>query len=81
MATTVPRFGVTLPQRGVFFGVTTVFTPPLVEAWTAAGSAAEHVEHLRALGRDRAKRIALRITSWQQEEQFARLVNEVLPKV
>jgi alkanesulfonate monooxygenase SsuD/methylene tetrahydromethanopterin reductase-like flavin-dependent oxidoreductase (luciferase family) len=58
-----------------------VFTPPMVEAWTAAGSPAECIEHLRALGRDGAKAITLRITSWQQEEQFARLINEVLPKV
>jgi alkanesulfonate monooxygenase SsuD/methylene tetrahydromethanopterin reductase-like flavin-dependent oxidoreductase (luciferase family) len=58
-----------------------VFSPPMVEAWTAAGSPDECVEHLRALVRDGAKTITLRITSWQQEEQFARLVDEVLPKV
>jgi alkanesulfonate monooxygenase SsuD/methylene tetrahydromethanopterin reductase-like flavin-dependent oxidoreductase (luciferase family) len=58
-----------------------VFSPAMVEAWTAAGSAAECVEHLRALRRDGAKTITLRITSWEQEAQFERLVNEVLPKV
>ena len=58
-----------------------VFSPSMVEAWTAAGSPAECVDHLRALGRDGAKTITLRITSWQQEAQFARLVDEVLPKV
>jgi alkanesulfonate monooxygenase SsuD/methylene tetrahydromethanopterin reductase-like flavin-dependent oxidoreductase (luciferase family) len=58
-----------------------VFSPAMVEAWTAAGSPAECVEHLRALARDGAKTITLRITGWQQEEQFARLVNDVLPKV
>jgi alkanesulfonate monooxygenase SsuD/methylene tetrahydromethanopterin reductase-like flavin-dependent oxidoreductase (luciferase family) len=58
-----------------------VFSPPVVEAWTAAGPPTECIEHLRSLRRDGAKTIALRITSWRQEEQFARLVNEVLPKV
>ena len=58
-----------------------VFSPPMVEAWTAAGSPAECVEHLRALRRDGAKTITLRITSWEQEVQFKRLVDEVLPAV
>jgi len=31
--------------------------------------------------RDGARTITLRITSWQQEEQFKRLVGEVLPRV
>ncbi len=57
-----------------------VFSPPMVEAWTAGGPPAECIEHLRALRRDGARTITLRITSWQQEEQFARLINEVLPK-
>lgn len=58
-----------------------VFSPPMVEAWTAAGPPAECIAELRALRRDGARTITLRITSWQQEEQFARLVDEVLPKV
>jgi alkanesulfonate monooxygenase SsuD/methylene tetrahydromethanopterin reductase-like flavin-dependent oxidoreductase (luciferase family) len=58
-----------------------VFSPSMVEAWTAAGSPAECVEHLRALRRDGAKTITLRITSWDQEAQFKRMVDEVLPEV
>ncbi len=58
-----------------------VFSPPMVEAWTAAGTPAQCVEHLRALQRDGARTFTLRITGWQQEEQYLRLVNEVLPKV
>jgi alkanesulfonate monooxygenase SsuD/methylene tetrahydromethanopterin reductase-like flavin-dependent oxidoreductase (luciferase family) len=53
----------------------------MVEAWTAAGTPAQCVEHLRALKRDGAHTFTLRITGWQQEEQYQRLVNEVLPKV
>jgi alkanesulfonate monooxygenase SsuD/methylene tetrahydromethanopterin reductase-like flavin-dependent oxidoreductase (luciferase family) len=58
-----------------------VFSPPMVEAWTAAGTPAQCVEHLRALRRDGARTFTLRITGWQQEEQYERLVNEVLPQV
>jgi alkanesulfonate monooxygenase SsuD/methylene tetrahydromethanopterin reductase-like flavin-dependent oxidoreductase (luciferase family) len=58
-----------------------VFSPSMVEAWTAAGTPTECVEHLRALKRDGARTVTLRITGWQQEEQYQRLVNEVLPKV
>ena len=58
-----------------------VFSPPMVEAWTGAGTPAQCVEHLRALQRDGARTFTLRITGWQQEEQYLRLVNEVLPKV
>ncbi len=54
-----------------------VFSPPMVESWTAAGTPEQCVEHLRALMRDGARTITLRITSWQQEEQFKRLVGEV----
>jgi alkanesulfonate monooxygenase SsuD/methylene tetrahydromethanopterin reductase-like flavin-dependent oxidoreductase (luciferase family) len=58
-----------------------IFSPPMVEAWTAAGSPADCVEQLIELSRDGAKAIALRITSWDQRGQFDRLVNEVLPRV
>ena len=58
-----------------------VFSPPMVESWTAAGTPDQCVEHLRALRRDGARAITLRITGWQQEEQYERLVNEVLPRV
>ena len=58
-----------------------VFSPAMVESWTAAGTPDQCVEHLRALMRDGARTVTLRITSWQQEEQFKRLVGEVLPRV
>ena len=58
-----------------------VFAPPMVEAWTAAGSPAQCIEDLRQLRRDGAKAITLRITSWDQKGQYERLVNEVLPKL
>ena len=58
-----------------------VFSPPMVEAWTAAGTVEQCVEHLRALQRAGAKSVTLRITGWNQEEQFERLVGEVLPRL
>jgi len=58
-----------------------VFSPSMVESWTAAGTPAQCAEHLRALANDGAKAIALRITSWNQRGQFERLVNEVLPRL
>jgi alkanesulfonate monooxygenase SsuD/methylene tetrahydromethanopterin reductase-like flavin-dependent oxidoreductase (luciferase family) len=58
-----------------------VFAPEMVEAWTAAGTPDQCAEHLRELARDGAKAITLRITSWDQQGQFQRLVNEVLPRV
>ena len=58
-----------------------VFAPPMVEGWTAAGTPKQCAEDLRAIARDGAKTIALRITSWDQAEQFQRLVHEVLPLV
>jgi alkanesulfonate monooxygenase SsuD/methylene tetrahydromethanopterin reductase-like flavin-dependent oxidoreductase (luciferase family) len=58
-----------------------VFAPPMVEAWTAAGTPAQCVEHLRELIRDGARAITLRLTSRSQKEQYQRLVNEVLPRI
>ncbi len=58
-----------------------VFTPEMVDAWTAAGTPAQCVDNLNALVRDGAKAITLRITSWDQRGQFERLVNEVLPRI
>jgi alkanesulfonate monooxygenase SsuD/methylene tetrahydromethanopterin reductase-like flavin-dependent oxidoreductase (luciferase family) len=58
-----------------------VFAPRMVEAWTAAGTPQRCVDDLLQLKRDGAKAITLRITSWNQKEQFQRLVNEVLPKL
>ena len=58
-----------------------VFSPSMVEAWTAAGPPDECVEHLRALRRDGARTVTLRITGWHQREQYRRLVQEVLPRL
>ena len=58
-----------------------VFSPAMVEAWTAAGTPSECVEHLRELIAEGAKTVTLRLTSWRQTEQFDRLVNEVLPRL
>ncbi|MEE9279644.1 MAG: LLM class flavin-dependent oxidoreductase [Myxococcota bacterium] len=58
-----------------------VFNRAAVEAWTAAGSPEECVKQLEDLAREGAKHITLRITGWDQEEQFERLRDEVLPAV
>jgi len=58
-----------------------VFSPPMVEAWTAAGDPGRCVDDLRRLADQGAQRITLRITGWQQTEQYKRLVNDVLPRV
>src|SRR4029453_14452094 len=56
------------------------FTPGMVEAWTAAGTPAQCVEHLRGLLAEGPKSVTLRITSWQQRDQFERLVGAVRPR-
>ena len=58
-----------------------VFPREAVEAWTAAGPPEQCVEDLNALVREGARHITLRLTSWDQEGQFERLRDEVLPHV
>jgi alkanesulfonate monooxygenase SsuD/methylene tetrahydromethanopterin reductase-like flavin-dependent oxidoreductase (luciferase family) len=58
-----------------------VFTPPMVEAWTVAGDASRCVDDLRRYADQGVQRITLRITGWQQAEQYKRLVDDVLPRV
>jgi len=58
-----------------------VFTPDMVESWTAAGTPQQCVAHLRELAREGAQAITLRITGWDQKGQYQRMVNEVLPNV
>jgi alkanesulfonate monooxygenase SsuD/methylene tetrahydromethanopterin reductase-like flavin-dependent oxidoreductase (luciferase family) len=58
-----------------------VFTPAMVEAWTAAGTPAQCIAHLRELMAEGPKTVTLRVTSWQQGAQFDRLVGEVLPRL
>ncbi len=56
-----------------------VFSEPMVEAWTAAGTPAQCIDHLRELEAQGATEITLRCTSFDQDGQFRRLVDEVLP--
>jgi alkanesulfonate monooxygenase SsuD/methylene tetrahydromethanopterin reductase-like flavin-dependent oxidoreductase (luciferase family) len=57
----------------------TDFDPAYVEAWTAAGTARECAEHLRPYFDAGVIEIALRITSWNQRGQLARLIGELAP--
>ena len=56
-----------------------VFTAPMVESWTAAGTPEQCIAHLQDLIDQGATEITLRLTSFDQEGQFRRLVEEVLP--
>jgi alkanesulfonate monooxygenase SsuD/methylene tetrahydromethanopterin reductase-like flavin-dependent oxidoreductase (luciferase family) len=58
-----------------------VFSPQMVEAWTAAGTTEQCVGHLRELLDEGPKSVTLRITSWHQTDQFERLVGELLPRL
>jgi alkanesulfonate monooxygenase SsuD/methylene tetrahydromethanopterin reductase-like flavin-dependent oxidoreductase (luciferase family) len=58
-----------------------VFTPAMVEAWTAAGTPEQCLDHLRGVLAEGPKTVTLRITSWQQSEQFDRLIGDVLPRL
>lgn len=53
----------------------------MVETWTAAGTPAQCVEHVREVLAEGPKSVTLRITSWRQAEQFARLASEVVPRL
>ena len=55
------------------------FDPGYVEAWTAAGTARECAEHLRPYFEAGVSEVALRITSWDQRGQLARLIGELAP--
>jgi alkanesulfonate monooxygenase SsuD/methylene tetrahydromethanopterin reductase-like flavin-dependent oxidoreductase (luciferase family) len=49
--------------------------------WVAAGPVEECADRLRALIEAGANGITLRLTSWDQEGQFRRVVDELLPRV
>ena len=57
----------------------TDWDPAYVAAWTAAGTARDCVEHLRPYFEVGVSEVALRITSWDQRGQLARLIAEVAP--
>ena len=54
-------------------------TRPRLDVWVAYGPPSEVIGKLREFFDAGAKEITLRITSWEQRGQYARLVNEVLP--
>ncbi|MFT7649064.1 MAG: alkanesulfonate monooxygenase SsuD [Candidatus Poriferisodalaceae bacterium] len=56
-----------------------VFSESMVESWTAAGSPEACIAHLQDLIDQGANQITLRLTSFDQDGQFRRLVDEVLP--
>ena len=58
-----------------------VFTPAMVEAWTAAGSVDQCLDHLRKLSDEGVGRVTLRITSWKQRDQFERMAGDLLPRL
>jgi alkanesulfonate monooxygenase SsuD/methylene tetrahydromethanopterin reductase-like flavin-dependent oxidoreductase (luciferase family) len=58
-----------------------VFSPAMVESWTLAGDPARCLDDMRRLIDQGVKSLTLRITGWQQAEQFKRLTGEVLAKV
>jgi alkanesulfonate monooxygenase SsuD/methylene tetrahydromethanopterin reductase-like flavin-dependent oxidoreductase (luciferase family) len=55
------------------------FSPARVRSWCALGSPERCVEHLLAYRRLGFSEVTLRITSWDQEVQLHRLLDEVLP--
>ena len=58
-----------------------VFSPPMIEAWTASGTPEECIEHLNGLVAEGAKTITLRITSWDQRGQYQQMIEDVIPYV
>jgi alkanesulfonate monooxygenase SsuD/methylene tetrahydromethanopterin reductase-like flavin-dependent oxidoreductase (luciferase family) len=58
-----------------------VFNEGMVRCWTALGSPQECIDHIRALRDSGAKAITFRATSYDQDRQFRRLTEEVLPFV
>lgn len=52
-----------------------------VDGWVALGSPDECVEHLLKLRDLGATEVGLRITSWNQQAQYERLVGEVIPRL
>jgi len=58
-----------------------VFSSEQAAGWTAAGTPGQCVEDLNRLVEAGAKSITLRITGWNQREQFERIVADVLPYI
>ena len=56
-----------------------VFSPDQVRSWVSAGEPVDVIAHLQDLIDQGATHITIRLTSFDQEGQFRRLVDEVLP--
>ena len=55
------------------------FSPAFVEGWTVAGSPKQCADQLAAYFEAGVSHMALRLTSWDQRGQLARLLDEVAP--
>ena len=55
------------------------YAPSFVDGWTATGSPAECVEHLRVYKEMGFNEVTLRMTGWDQFGQLDRVMREVLP--
>jgi alkanesulfonate monooxygenase SsuD/methylene tetrahydromethanopterin reductase-like flavin-dependent oxidoreductase (luciferase family) len=55
------------------------YAPERAASWTATGSPAECIEHLRAYERMGFHAVTLCCTSWDQMGQLKRVIDEVLP--
>ncbi len=58
---------------------TTDYTPAQIENWVALGSPQQCIDRIQGFVDLGATDITLRLPSWDQEGQFKRVVNEVLP--
>ena len=56
-----------------------VFSTDQVKSWVAAGTPGQVIDHLRDLIEQGASHITIRLTSFDQDTQFRRLTEEVLP--
>ncbi len=57
------------------------YKPSFVEGWTATGTPAECIEHLRKYKEMGFDEVTLRMTAWDQFAQLERVMREVLPYV
>jgi alkanesulfonate monooxygenase SsuD/methylene tetrahydromethanopterin reductase-like flavin-dependent oxidoreductase (luciferase family) len=57
------------------------YPPSFIDGWTATGSPAECVEHLRVYKDMGFDEVTLRMTSWDQFGQLDRVMREVLPRL
>jgi alkanesulfonate monooxygenase SsuD/methylene tetrahydromethanopterin reductase-like flavin-dependent oxidoreductase (luciferase family) len=57
----------------------TDYKPGYIECWTAAGTAAECIDHLERFREIGIDEVTLRMTSWDQFGQLRRVMDEVLP--